>query len=50
MAEISPVVASAEAFEVCRVYVTEGDIEACDMLENEIRTQLQMEGDADGRS
>ena len=48
MAEISPVAASAEAFEVCRVYVTEGDTEACGMVENEIRTQLQTEGDADG--
>jgi HD superfamily phosphohydrolase len=39
MAEISPVVASAETFEVCRVYVTAGDTEAKCMIENILRTQ-----------
>ena len=44
MAEFSPVVASAETFEVCRVYISEGDIEARQMLENIMRTEQQHEG------
>jgi HD superfamily phosphohydrolase len=44
MAQISPVVASAETFEVCRVYITEGDNEARDMLENIIGTERPAEG------
>lgn len=44
MAEISPVVASAETFEVCRVYITERDSEARCMLENIIGTECQAEG------
>jgi hypothetical protein len=39
MAEISPVVASAETFEVCRVYITDGDTEAKDMIENILGTE-----------
>jgi len=39
MAAISPVVASAETFEVCRVYITDGDTEARSMLENIIGTE-----------
>ncbi len=38
MAEISPVVASAETFEVCRAYVFEGDSESKAMVENIIGT------------
>jgi uncharacterized protein len=41
MAEISPVVASAETFEVCRVYITDGDTEAKGMIENIMRTECQ---------
>lgn len=44
MAEISPVVASAETFEVCRVYITEDDTEARCMIENIIGTECQAEG------
>jgi uncharacterized protein len=44
MAEISPVVASAETFEVCRVYITEGDAEARSMFENIIGTKCAEEG------
>lgn len=40
MAEISPVVAGAETFEVCRVYLIEGDTEARSMIENTSRTYL----------
>jgi hypothetical protein len=46
MAEISPVVASAETFEVCRVYVTEGDTEARTVVENKLRTEARAKGDA----
>ena len=38
MAERSPIVASAETFELCRVYIAEGDNEAKDMVENIIGT------------
>jgi len=44
MADISPVVASAETFEVCRVYISEGDTEARDMIENKIRTECRARG------
>jgi uncharacterized protein len=44
MAEISPVVASAETFEVCRVYITEDDTEARCMIENIIGTECRTEG------
>jgi HD superfamily phosphohydrolase len=44
MAETSPVVASAETYEVCRVYVTDGDNEARKMVENIIRTECRKEG------
>ena len=40
MAEISPVVAGAETFEVCRVYIADDDTEARNVLENKIRTEL----------
>jgi HD superfamily phosphohydrolase len=39
MAEFSPVVASAETFEVCRVYITEGDTEARHVLGNIMGTE-----------
>jgi HD superfamily phosphohydrolase len=45
MAEISPVVASAEAFEVCRLYSVEDDTEAQDMIQNIMRTELQSKGE-----
>src|SRR5262249_49019872 len=38
MAEISPVVASAETYEVCRAYVAQDDAEARSVVENEIGT------------
>jgi hypothetical protein len=38
MADISPVVASAETFEVCRIYITEGDSESKTMITNIMRT------------
>jgi uncharacterized protein len=38
MADISPVVASAETFEVCRIYVIRGDNESETMIMNIIRT------------
>ena len=38
MAQLSPVVASAEAFEVCRAYHEEDDTEGRDVIENIIRT------------
>lgn len=41
MAEISPVVASAETFEVCRVYIMDGDNEARDMLANIMGTECE---------
>jgi hypothetical protein len=44
VAEISPVVASAETFEVCRIYFTDGDTEAKGMIENILRTQGQQKG------
>jgi HD superfamily phosphohydrolase len=44
MAEISPVVASAETFEVCRVYVTDGDPEARSMVENIMETESKAMG------
>jgi hypothetical protein len=44
MADISPVVASAETFEVCRVYITDGDTAARDMVENKIRTECRTSG------
>ncbi|MCX7382620.1 MAG: HD domain-containing protein [Alphaproteobacteria bacterium] len=40
MAEISPVVAGAETFEVCRVYITERDTESRSMLMNIMRTSV----------
>lgn len=43
MADLSPVVASAESFEVCRVYVTAGDTDSRTMVENIMRTCLQGE-------
>jgi len=44
MTELSPVVASAERFEVCRVYISAGDTEARSVLENEMATRLQTGG------
>ena len=44
MAEISPVVASAETFEVCRLYVIEDDEEARSVIENIMGTELQSIG------
>lgn len=44
MAEISPVVASAETFEVCRIYITDGDTEAKCMVENICRTEGERKG------
>jgi len=38
MADISPMVANAETFEVCRVYITDGDSESKTRVENIIRT------------
>ena len=38
MADISPVVASAETFEVCRVYIAKGDSESEAMIQNIMRT------------
>lgn len=40
MADISPVVASAENFEVCRVYTFPGDTDASTEVENIIRTSV----------
>jgi uncharacterized protein len=40
MAEVSPVIAAAEAFEVCRAYVFPDDTEAREMVENIIRIEL----------
>src|SRR5438067_8603498 len=45
MAELSPVVASAEAFEVCRLYTDEDDNDARGMIENIMRTELQSKGE-----
>jgi uncharacterized protein len=46
MADISPVVASAETFEVCRVYVTEGDSESRTVIQNIMRTTPEESADA----
>lgn len=40
MAELSPVIAGAEPYEICRAYVRRGDTEATDMIQNIIRTQI----------
>jgi uncharacterized protein len=45
MAELSPVVASAETFEVCRLYTDEDDTEAKGVVENIMRTELQSTGE-----
>ena len=47
MAEVSPVVASAETFEVCRAYIFDGDSESKVMVENIIGTNIK--GDPDVR-
>lgn len=46
MAELSPVVASAEAFEVCRAYVREDDSDTRIAVENIIRTEFERNKDA----
>ena len=40
MAEISPVVASAQTYEVCLSYYAEGDTEAKSVAQNIMRTTL----------
>jgi hypothetical protein len=47
MAELSPVVAGAETFEICRAYVFRDDTEAHDMVENIIGTELKGGGHGD---
>jgi HD superfamily phosphohydrolase len=41
MADISPVVASAETFEVCRIYATEDDSDSRTMIQNIMRTMAE---------
>lgn len=45
MADISPVVASAETFEVCRIYVAKGDSESETMVRNIMRTTPEESSD-----
>jgi HD superfamily phosphohydrolase len=47
MAELSSVVAGAERFEVCRVYITEGDSESGTVLWNIMRTTAEEKADGD---
>jgi hypothetical protein len=44
MADLSPVVASAETFEVCRVYISADDTDSRTMVENILRTQRTADG------
>lgn len=46
MAELSPVIAHAESFNICRAYVFRDDSEAADVVENEIRTSIESPTDA----
>jgi HD superfamily phosphohydrolase len=46
MADLSAVVAGAERFEVCRVYVTLGDTDSRNVVENIMRTIAEERGDA----
>lgn len=48
MAEISPVVASAETFDVCRVYLPEDDTDGRSVLENIMRTEIARKGEDHG--
>jgi HD superfamily phosphohydrolase len=41
MAELSPVIAGAESFEVCRAYVARGDSDARSQVENTTRTEIE---------
>ena len=41
MAELSPAVAGSENFEVCRIYVTEGDTDSKSMIKNIMRTSMR---------
>lgn len=47
MAELSPIIAAAEPFEICRAYVFRDDTEAAEMVENEIRTELEASRNVD---
>lgn len=47
MAELSPVVAGAELYEVCRAYVADDDSEAREVVENILRTEMER-GNDDG--
>lgn len=41
MADLSPMIGSAEPFHICRAYVFRGDAEAAQVVENEIRTEIE---------
>ena len=45
MANLSPVVSSAQTYEICRVYCIEDDTEGRSVVENKMRTCLQEEQD-----
>jgi uncharacterized protein len=46
MADLSPVIANAEPFNVCRSYIFRDDTESAGMIENIVRTKVQESGNA----
>ena len=47
MAELSPIIAGAETFNICRAYVFRDDADAAKVIENEIRTEIEARRHAD---
>lgn len=41
VAEVSPVIAAAETFEICRAYVLRDDRKALDIVRNKMRTEIE---------
>lgn len=44
MADLSPVIANAEPFNLCRVYVFRDDVDAVDVIQNTMRTKIEEGG------
>jgi hypothetical protein len=47
MADLSPIIASAEPFNICRAYVFRDDTQAAEAVENEMRTEIERSRHAD---
>jgi uncharacterized protein len=46
MADVSPVIANAEPFNLCRAYIFRDDTESASVIENIVRTKIQESGNA----